>query len=181
MRPADLERLAMERGGSVGPSTAERLQRDFEIIANMPPMPAPVPPWEPAADSWPDQQWADPTNPLVSRWVIEIPGYLPPSLNVLIHCHWTKKHKLKKECTNLVAHYGAKVPRKAVKRRVRLTLTRSGRRRLLDADNAWKAILDALVACKLIVDDGPDYVECAELVQVKGPTNSTTITLEDIE
>lgn len=110
---------------------------------------------------------------------VVIPGYLPPSLNVLMHCHWSKKHALKKTCTALVAHYAAKLPRTQTKKRVLITLTRSGHRREMDADNAKKCLLDALVACRLLVDDSPTWCECPDPVQVKGKELETRIVLED--
>lgn len=124
-----------------------------------------------------DREWEK--SLVIHEPPIIIPDYLPPSLNKLLG-HWAKAARQKKECLAMVAAYGHKTARTTGKRRVRITLGRSGRRKVMDADNAKKALLDALVACKLLVDDSPEWCVCDDPVQVKDKTTWTQIDLENL-
>lgn len=114
-------------------------------------------------------------------WSVVIPGYLPPSLNTLMHCHWRTKHKLKTEADALVAWYGRHVISATTKRRVLLTMVRAGRDRPMDDDNAKKAVLDALVKTGIIGGDDPTWVECPDPVQIAGEARELRIEIEECD
>lgn len=116
-------------------------------------------------------------------WKFTIPGYLPPSLNELLGVHWSKRSKMKEHAANLVKVYGWRKCDVACafrKRTVLITLTRAGRRKELDADNAKKILLDALVKAGLLGDDSPAWCNCPDPVQVKGLVCSTMVELREL-
>lgn len=117
------------------------------------------------------------------RWVLEIPRWRPATLNELTKRgnHWSAA-RLKKRDREMVAGYAAKLglPPATTKRRVTMLQVRAGKQRPIDDDNAWKSVLDALVQCRLLVDDKPEWLERMPLEQEKGPRKLTRITLEDL-
>ncbi len=121
------------------------------------------------------------TEPMTT-WRVEIPGWLPPSVNTLLTRHWAAAGKLKKRAYRVVsvACLVAQVPKAKGKRRVSIVATMGPRGRLRDADGLWKVILDALKACGAIVDDGPRWVELGQIWVERAKERSTCITLEDI-
>lgn len=114
--------------------------------------------------------------------VLVIPNYLPPSLNALLRVHWAQRRRLKQECKDLVAAYAKMDGMKPAtgKRKVSLQLTLTGRKQAFDADNIWKAVLDALVTAGLLVDDSPKWCETGEVAQARGSCCETRIVLEDV-
>jgi Holliday junction resolvase RusA-like endonuclease len=117
-----------------------------------------------------------------TTYIVEIPDFLPVSLNQLLRAHWRERHaRMRREAALIVACCMlARVPPADGKRRVTQRLTLAGNDRERDDDNAWKALLDALVKGRLLVDDGPAWVERMPLRQERGPRRMTTIYLEDL-
>lgn len=113
---------------------------------------------------------------------LRIPGYLPPTLNAMLYRHWAKASRLKKECHDLIAGHALEqgLVKATGRRRVTLTLTLAGRKKVRDGDSSFKAVLDGLVRAGLLLDDSPDAVEVAPMVQERGEAVATTITLEDL-
>lgn len=111
---------------------------------------------------------------------IYIPNWRPAPLNQLLRGHW-KAHKLKKNDRELVHFYALQydIPKAKGRRRVSLQITYCGRQKEYDSDNAWKSVLDALVRCGQLIDDNPKHVVIGPVIQTRGKTTSTTITLED--
>lgn len=117
-----------------------------------------------------------------TTWTVEIPNFIPASLNVLMRLHWSRRIARTAREADLVAGYCFKVgvPMATCKRRVTQRLTLAGRDKIRDDDNAWKGLLDALAAACMLVDDGPAWVERAALIQERGPRRMTTLILEDL-
>jgi hypothetical protein len=114
------------------------------------------------------------------RYTVRIFGWQPQRLNDLMHCHWSKKNRLKKSDRDIVAYYASWIPKAVGKRRVTLTITLGPRQRGGDVDAWWKSTLDALVCCQLLRDDCKEWVELAPLVYERGPERATSLTLEDL-
>ena len=107
---------------------------------------------------------------------IEVGG-LPPSPNRRMA--WQKRRRLVQPLADAVAWQARALglPRPLERARVQFTLIHT-RGPLRDADNAQsscKELLDGLVRGGLLVDDGPDHVELAGIVQVFGPQLGVTI------
>jgi hypothetical protein len=106
-----------------------------------------------------------------TTWPITIEvDSLPPSPNRRMG--WQKRWRLVQSLADAVAWQAkaSRLPRPLERARVQLTLVHA-RGPLRDPDNAiasCKELLDALVRGGLLVDDGPDHVELAALVQVLG-------------
>lgn len=111
-----------------------------------------------------------------------IDDWRPTSLNQLMHCHWTKKHRLKKRDAELFAVLAAaqQIPRATGKRRVSLRIVLSGRQRIQDEDNIWKSLLDALVRCGLLLDDNAAGVERGPVRWERGAKTRTEIIIENL-
>ncbi len=115
-------------------------------------------------------------------WTIEIPGWIPPSVNRLIGQHWGKatRHKRVAYAAIDAMAFRAGVPLAQGRRRVSVTVTVNGRGRLPDGDNMLKCLLDGLVKCGALRDDGPAWMQLGEVTVQRGETRGTVITLEDI-
>lgn len=113
-------------------------------------------------------------------WVVEIPGWRPPSLNRYLSDHWMRRRTMKRKVAAIIAAacFLARVPRATTRRRVSIRLAvPSGRHP--DHDNITKALYDGLVAAGALVDDGPDWCETG-LYQTERGELKTTIILEAI-
>lgn len=114
---------------------------------------------------------------------LEIPHWHPTRLNDLVNCHWSKRAKLKKSDREWVGAYALlkRIPPAKGKRRISLVLTLDPGQRAGDPDAFWKSLLDALVHCKLLVDDNRQGVELGTVKFKRGQAQETEITLEDLE
>lgn len=111
---------------------------------------------------------------------MRIGGWHPAKLNDLLHCHWSKKHRLKKADRDIVAYYAGWIPKATGKRRVTLMIILGPRQRGADPDAYQKSLADALVCCQLLRDDSREWIEWAPIVYERGPERATVITLTDL-
>lgn len=115
---------------------------------------------------------------------IMIPNWRPvPDNQIAGGIHWTKRSRLKKGDKDMVAAYAhlADVPHARGKRRVSLEIVLTGRQQETDPMSYCKSLLDALVACRLLVNDTTEFVEWVPPTYSRGAVGSTTIVLEDLE
>lgn len=116
--------------------------------------------------------------------ILEIDGWCPPSVNLLLKSHWGAANRMKRAVKNRIwAEALAAKPRLTAatgRRRVGVEVTVSGRSGMPDGDNILKALLDALKANGLILDDSARWCELGEVAVRRGPRKGTKITLEDI-
>lgn len=113
-------------------------------------------------------------------WHVTLPEFKVPSLNVLLSLPWYRRKKLKQGVYGFVAHYGKHVLPAVGKRRVFITIIRTGRAKEMDADNCKKILLDALVKCGILGDDKPAWVECPDPIQLRGGGNETHLEIEEL-
>lgn len=118
----------------------------------------------------------------MSRFRISIPHWQPARLNDLLNCHWGRKARLRKADDEMVAFYARQesVPPATGPRRVSLEVTLTPRQRA-DPDCWWKSVLDALVNCKLLVNDDASWCDLGAVSVTKGAERRTVIVLEDIQ
>lgn len=85
-----------------------------------------------------------------------VPRWRPPLCNVWRGWHWSKAHRLRKEAKHLLAAYAhqQRVPQAAGQRRVFVEVVLGPQQRQSDRDSFDKLLLDALVGCGLLLDDG---------------------------
>src|SRR4051812_3998506 len=97
----------------------------------------------------------------MGRWTVVIRHWRPHTDNQLARRR-RGKIRMKKEDRKAVAAWAfAVVPRAEGKRRVRLTVVQRDARHRPDPTNLWKSLLDALVHCKLLIDDSAEWCEAA--------------------
>lgn len=114
--------------------------------------------------------------------LIAIPGFRPALLNELVGVHRFQAHRRKKRDREMIGVYSilAGVPRATGRRRVSLEIA-GPFRRLPDPDAPWKSVLDALVACAMLRDDGAAWCELGSVTYLRELEYRTVITLEDLE
>lgn len=117
-------------------------------------------------------------------WTFTIPNYRPPKSNDLFRAKFRKRMHLERECKQFVAWYGRDIPKATGKRRVAMHVALAMRQRLPDSDESClKAVLDALTAQGLLIDDKRRWCECVptvfELTRKRQP--ETVLTLEDLD
>jgi hypothetical protein len=117
-------------------------------------------------------------------WRITVPGWHPARLNELLPNRW-QAHKLKKRDRSAIAFWsvmcnGPFVPEATGPRRVHLSITLGKGQRAADPDAYWKSLLDALVACKLLVDDNRQNVVLDPVEFSRGKEPETTVELYDL-
>lgn len=119
---------------------------------------------------------------LPGRWTVVIPNWHPTGLNELLCLHWAARRRRKRSDADLIAVYCGRAQVAAASRRRRITqrLTLAGNDRRRDDDNAWKSLLDSLVYARVLVDDGPDWVEKRPLEFERGRERKTTLVIEDL-
>lgn len=112
---------------------------------------------------------------------INIPHWIPTSVNKLMSNHWASANRIKKADAQMIAVYAHKqgIPRAEGKRSVQTILTYH-RGRACDPDNIQKSLNDALVKCGLLVDDSHIWLETKPVIIKRGKAKHTTIILEDI-
>lgn len=117
-----------------------------------------------------------------SCWTIRIPDWHPPSENLWTGRHWTVKARIKKVATGIIggAVHRAGIPKADVKRRVWLHLVMGPGQRMPDAENLWKATLDALKNAGALKQDSPRWVAAERPTFSRGERAETFITVEDV-
>jgi hypothetical protein len=113
---------------------------------------------------------------------ITIPGWHPAPLNRLMKCHFGTAARRKRLDRGMIsaARSLADVPDATGPRRVRLAITLGKGQRACDSDAYWKSLLDALVHCRLLIDDNRQNCILEPVEFVRGKDPETTIELEDI-
>ncbi len=114
---------------------------------------------------------------------LEIPDFLPTSLNVLLALHWSRRNRRKQGDADVIGHYFREsgIPPAIGKRRVSVKLVLAGRAKAGDHDNRLKSLLDGLRDCRAIVDDKPTLCEVGGFTAERGPRRMTLVELEDME
>lgn len=115
-------------------------------------------------------------------WSVAVLHWHPTPLNKLITCHWGTAHVRKQADARRVADEMALagVPEAKGKRRVGLKIILGPRQRAADPDAYWKSTLDALVACKRLVNDSREWVELGAVEFGRGKNKETVIELADL-
>lgn len=95
------------------------------------------------------------------KHVLSIPHWLPTSDNKLISSHWATANKLKKSDANIIywTMREERIPTALKKRRVEVLIMCKPKGRMPDPTNFAKSLLDALVKCRLIIDDSQRWCE----------------------
>lgn len=114
---------------------------------------------------------------------LEIPGWMPATLNKVMRGHWSNGHKCKLQDRGIIAAaclgYGLKGPCE-YRRRVDLLIVLPRGQRAPDPDAFWKSLLDALVFHGLLRNDSSAWCEPGRVRFARGEDLRTFITLVDI-
>lgn len=116
------------------------------------------------------------------KQTLHIYNYHPPTVNELMKC-WRKAGRLKKACVSIMwkSCLEQKLVKASDKRMVSIIITTCKRGRKCDPDAYLKTTLDALVKCKMLVDDSSQWCDFSSTLITTGDKNQTTIILTDIE
>lgn len=111
-----------------------------------------------------------------------VPGWTPPRANEWVGRHWAVKNRFKEHSAALIAHYARDVPKALLPRKVGLVVTLAKGQKTPDEDAYDKLLLDALVQCGLLIDDGKRGLVGRMEIEFARSTaaGSTQITLEDV-
>lgn len=114
-----------------------------------------------------------------------IPRWHPTPLNRLMHCHWSKKNRMKKADTHMVHAYlvraDGKLKGRMVRRRVAVTIVLQPGQRACDPDSQQKSLLDALKHADAIVDDNRLWCEPVPPQYERDAEWGTVIVLQDLD
>jgi hypothetical protein len=112
-----------------------------------------------------------------------IPNWHPARLNSWDGRHWSIRARLKRGDREMVAAYArvARVPPAKGKRKVSLVITLAPRQRNGDVDAFWKSLLDALVSCKLLINDSPRWLDLGTVRFLRAEKRATRIDLHDLQ
>ena len=119
---------------------------------------------------------------------VEIPG-VPPSANASSGQHWGAIARSRRQFRGAakllaLAHVQARRGRPLAAARIDILLVRKPRVRPRDPDSVIacaKPCVDGIVDARLILDDGPLYVEYGAIEQRVGPVPLTILTLTEIQ
>jgi hypothetical protein len=119
---------------------------------------------------------------MTGTYRITIPGWVPTPLNQLVGGHWRGRwgHKKRAKAMVLLHAWKDHIPLATGRRRVGIVITLPKGQRRWDPDCFWKSTLDALVAARLLKDDGPKWCELGTVSYERTGVLSTTILLEDL-
>jgi hypothetical protein len=112
-------------------------------------------------------------------WRITIPSWHPATVNELMRSV-RGRIRMKKADRAVIFENSHRVPVATGPRRVHLSITLGKGQRAADPDAYWKSLLDALVRCKLLVDDNRQNCVLDPVEFVRGKEPETTIELFDI-
>src|ERR1700735_3273135 len=98
---------------------------------------------------------------------INIPDWCPVRINQWRGRHWSVRAKLVRQQVAMIGTYALLqgVPLAKGKRKVRLCVWKPGQS--VDSDAYTKDILDALVQCRLLVDDSDKWLGGLEVIVTK--------------
>lgn len=111
-------------------------------------------------------------------YVIQIPNFHPVKVNELLEAHHYAAERLKRQTTEMIWAYAKHIPPAETKRNVHIAIYRE-RGRLPDGDAFYKAVFDALVNLKLLIDDSVKWLSYQPTDILTGK-KSTIITLRDL-
>jgi hypothetical protein len=119
----------------------------------------------------------------VPTHTLSLAGFRPPSLNRLLRMHWAARLRLGRQVKQLVGleRLAQGLPKAGGRRRVSVLVEVAGPGGLPDPDGTLKLLLDALVACGLLIDDSARWCECAPPAVRRGEATRTVVALEDME
>lgn len=114
-------------------------------------------------------------------WTLDIPGWHPAPLNELVG-NRGKAQRLKAKDRDIVgrAVLGYRVAKAGGPRRVSLMVVYPAGKRMHDPDSLWKSLLDALVATGALAGDTFRLCQCETPEFVRGATQRTIVTIEDL-
>lgn len=114
---------------------------------------------------------------------LTIEGWTPPTINQFFGKHWRIRHKLSRQCKDMIAVHAMQqsIPKASGRRAVLLQVWGWGHGgRLPDRDAFDKLTLDALVACGMLTDDNAKGLAGRMLVEItRSKDKRTEIVLED--
>lgn len=119
------------------------------------------------------------------KHVLTIPQWLPTSDNKLITAHWATANRLKKADASMIWLHmrEERIPTALKKRRVEVLIMCKPTGRMPDPTNYAKSLLDALVKCRLIIDDSQRWCEYVTPKIERGTKAiwGTRITITDLD
>jgi Holliday junction resolvase RusA-like endonuclease len=114
-------------------------------------------------------------------WILEIPGYLPLSLNRLMRSRKLRMSEPKRAAEHFgIARLVFNVPKATGKRRVSLVFTVAKGKPKPDPDNLVKVVLDGLVKAGVLVDDSDEWCELGGIKLQTGQHPKTMAIVEDL-
>jgi hypothetical protein len=116
-------------------------------------------------------------TPLAAAWTFMVPNWMPTPNNKLYDKHWAVKHRQKRSDFEIVAYFGRLVPEATGKRNVSLHVVFPPRQRMPDIDAPWKSLLDALVRCRLLVNDSAAWASMEPVSYSRGDRLTSFVTL----
>lgn len=116
------------------------------------------------------------------RFEVLVPDWHPATVNQLMRSVRDRVRLKRRDRHAVIDHLvlRANVPRAAGRRVVGLTLCFPPGARRPDPDSSHKSILDALVYCGLLVDDGPVWCGVEPVRYLRGDSRYAVVTLEDV-
>lgn len=112
---------------------------------------------------------------------IVIERWEPTRLNTLMGIHWSKANRLKKADAVMIGSYSGHIPKATAKRKVELIIQMAPKQRCSDPDSHQKSVGDALVKCRLLVNDSHLWVEWLPTKFIRGKNKTTTIRLYEAD
>lgn len=113
-----------------------------------------------------------------------IPNWHPPLNNQIGGgVHWAVRRRLKAACTAMIwkSCLDQKMVKASGRRLVEIIITYPKQRgSMADPDAFYKATLDSLKHCNMLIDDSGKWCEHAATLVQRGATKQTTIILTDI-
>ncbi len=114
-------------------------------------------------------------------YILEIPGYLPLSLNRLMRSRKLRMSEPKRAADHFtLAALVFRVPKATGKRRVSLVFTVQKGKPKPDPDNLVKVVLDGLVKAGVLVDDSDEWCQLGGIRMEVGKHPKTMAIVEEM-
>lgn len=117
------------------------------------------------------------------KHILTIPRWMPVSDNILMGAHRFTKIKLKKADANAIywSMREQRIPTALKRRKIEVVIKCKPRGRMPDPTNFAKSLLDAMVKCRLVIDDSQRWCEYVTPIikRGKGKDWGTEIIIED--